>query len=93
MVEGSLPCFLLNLWRGDVDANMSDISADLFSTLQILQEISRNGAVITLFPSATFGSAPPVVKISQNYLVSLLEITRGQLLKGPHGIQLLGGLK
>ena len=27
------------------------------------------------------------------YLVSLLEITRGQLLKGPHGIQLLGGLK
>ena len=27
------------------------------------------------------------------YLVSLLEITRGQLLKGPPGIQLLGGLK
>ena len=27
------------------------------------------------------------------YLVSLLEITSGQLLKGPHGIQLLGGLK
>ena len=26
-------------------------------------------------------------------LVSLLEITRKQLLKGPHGIQLLGGFK
>ena len=86
------PCILLMTAAKNVGVGLSttQLTSGKMDALTKNPDGNRMGPFIPLshfWISATCGEN------NFFYLVSLLEITRGQLLKGPHGIQLLGGLK